>query len=78
MYLVGDIGGTKTNIVALEEENGKYKTVFEQSFPSKEYESLRFIVKKVIDENNFKIDGACFGVAGPVKNKRCEATNLDN
>lgn len=74
MYLVGDIGGTKTNIVALEEDG--YKTVFEQSFPSKDYESLRSIVKKVVDENGFNISGACFGVAGPVKNNRCEATNL--
>lgn len=75
MYLVGDIGGTKTNIVALE-GNGRYKTIFEQTFQSKEYDSLRTIVKKVIDEKGFKITGACFGVAGPVKNGRCEATNL--
>ena len=75
MYLVGDIGGTKTNIVALE-GNGRYKTIFEKTFQSKEYDSLRTIVKQIIDEKGFKITGACFGVAGPVKNGRCEATNL--
>lgn len=76
MYLVGDIGGTKTNIVSLEDDNDRYKVIFEKSFPSKNYESLRSIVKEVIEQNKFKIFGACFGVAGPVRNKRCEATNI--
>ena len=77
MYLVGDIGGTKTNIVVLEEgSKQKYKPLYEQSFGSKNFDSLRTLVKNVLDENGFKITSACFGVAGPVKNGRCEATNL--
>ncbi len=79
MYLVGDIGGTKTNIAILESSSKKFKTVFEKSFPSKESDSLRTIVKKVFDEDvrdKLKISHACFGVAGPVKNGKCDATNL--
>ena len=79
MYLVGDIGGTKTNIAILELSGKKFKTVFEKSFLSKEHDSLRTIVKKVFDEevrNKYEISHACFGVAGPVKNGKCDATNL--
>ena len=79
MYLVGDIGGTKTNIAILELSGKKFNTVFEKSFLSKEHDSLRTIVKKVFDEdvrNKFEINHACFGVAGPVKNGKCDATNL--
>lgn len=79
MYLVGDIGGTKTNIAVLDFSGGKFKTEFEVSFLSKDYDSLRTIVKKVYDESlkgKFNITKACFGVAGPVKNGKCDATNL--
>lgn len=79
MYLVGDIGGTKTNIAILDFSSGKFKTLFEKSFPSKDYDSLRTIVKKVYEEDikgKFNISKACFGVAGPVKNGKCDATNL--
>ena len=79
MYLVGDIGGTKTNIAILELQNGKFKTHYEKSFISNNYDSLKTIVDKVINEdlkNKFKITHACFGVAGPVKEGLCDATNL--
>lgn len=76
MYLVGDIGGTKTNIYLVDSLEKRYHPVYEKSFPSKEYDSLSTIIKKVIGENKSQISGACFGVAGPVKDGRCEATNL--
>lgn len=80
MYIVGDIGATKTNIVVVDSFHGKFKPIFEQSYVSKNYDSLRTIVKKIIEEDINKssvhIQGACFGVAGPVKNGKCEATNL--
>ena len=79
MYLVGDIGGTKTNIAVLESENARFKTHYEKNFVSNNYDSLRTIVDKVINEDlksKFKITHACFGVAGPVKDGLCDATNL--
>ena len=79
MFLVGDIGGTKTNIAILEPFNGTFKTLYEKSFISNNYDSLRTIVDKVINEDlkhQFKITRACFGVAGPIKDGLCDATNL--
>lgn len=78
MYLVGDIGGTKTNIAILENQDGKLKTTFEKSFPSKDYDSLQTILKKIpslISHLPSPIS-VCFGVAGPVKDGMCDATNL--
>ena len=78
MFLVGDIGGTKTNIALLElSGNGKFRIVLEKNYSSKNYDSLRTIVKEFIEENkDIKITSACFGVAGPVKDGLCDATNL--
>lgn len=79
MFLTGDIGGTKTNIAVLEPLNGKFKTLYEKSFVSNNYDSLRTIVDKVINEelkHAFNITHACFGVAGPIKDGLCDATNL--
>ena len=79
MYLVGDIGGTKTNIAILEPYGNKFKTLYEKSFISNNYDSLKTIVDKVLNEDvkpKFKITNACFGVAGPVKDGLCDATNL--
>ncbi|MBI2995497.1 MAG: glucokinase [Candidatus Melainabacteria bacterium] len=77
MYLVGDIGGTKTNIALLETVDKKFKIVLEKNYPSKNHDSLRTIVKEFTTENkNLNIVCACFGVAGPVKDGLCDATNL--
>ena len=80
MYLVGDIGGTKTNISILEPLAGnKFNVVYEKSFSSKDYDSLRTIVKNVVEQDiktKYSLTHACFGVAGPVKDGLCDATNL--
>lgn len=79
MFLVSDIGGTKTNIAVLEPQNSRFKTLYEKNFTNNNYDSLRTIIDKVINEDlkhTFKITHACFGVAGPVKDGLCDATNL--
>lgn len=78
MYLVGDIGGTKTNVAVLEPCENRFNTIFEKSFLSKDYDSLQTILK---DDSTFniqksKIESTCFGVAGPIKDGLCDATNL--
>ena len=73
MYLIGDIGGTKTHL-ALVEENGKMAKDYK--FPSKDYPHLLAIIEEFLQSSKDTIDKACFGIAGPVKNGRCQATNL--
>lgn len=86
MYLVGDIGGTKTNIAIVNFEDGKFKFLFEESFANKNYDSLITILKNYFDEKINKnshlsslvshLTSICFGIAGPIKDGNCDATNL--
>jgi glucokinase len=75
MILAGDIGGTKTNI-AFFEDGTRPEIVTQQTFPSGAHAGLEEIVRQFIGENALRVQHAAFGVAGPVRNGRCEATNL--
>ena len=78
MIIVGDIGGTKTN-VALFETRGRElgRIVVQQSFPSGGYDSLEAILADFVAAHRpGRVTGACFGIAGPVVRGRVEATNL--
>jgi glucokinase len=74
MILAGDIGGTKTNLaffqgaVATQSASG--------TFHSRDYPSLDAIVREFVAQHKLGVQRACFGIAGPIKNGRCEATNL--
>jgi len=74
MYLAGDIGGTKTRL-ALYREKGDFQNVKEKRYISHEFKALVDIVKDFLVDSE-KVQSACFGVAGPVKNNKCQATNL--
>lgn len=76
MLLAGDIGGTKT-LLAIYADNQQLSTpVAEASFPSAEYDSLEAIVEQFLAKQNYQIERACFGVAGPVIEGRANITNL--
>ena len=78
MIIAGDIGGTKTN-VALFETRGRQlgRIVVQQSFPSGGYDSLEAILADFVSKQRPDvINGACFGVAGPVVRGEVSATNL--
>ena len=72
MILAGDIGGTHTRLAIF--NNGA--RLVEKKFPSQEYHSLETIVKEFLKEQTEQISKACFGVAGPVREGRCQATNV--
>lgn len=76
MILAGDIGGTKTHL-ALFEENEKRKWVVDAKYKSSKYDNLSSIVKEFLQEHRgMSIERACFGIAGPIQNGKCHATNL--
>jgi glucokinase len=72
MILVGDIGGTKTHLALFKDR----KMVRDQKFPSREFPSLSAVVQQFLSSHSEQIEKACFGVAGPVVNGACHATNL--
>jgi glucokinase len=77
MILAADIGGTKVNLGIFELQDGRLKLVTEGSRPSRKYARLQELVKEFLDgEGAPKIERACFGIAGPVRNGQVQLTNL--
>lgn len=71
MILAGDIGGTNTRLALFEQ--GKIAGP-EKKYPSRSYQGLEEIVREFLGGK--KVSRACFGVAGPVREGVCKATNL--
>lgn len=76
MLLAGDIGGTKTNLACFEAEGEHLKPVVADTFSSHAHASLDEIVRQFVSAHRLGVEHACFGIAGPVRRGRCEATNL--
>jgi len=76
MFLAGDIGGTKTNLACFEVEGERLKPVVTDTFSSREHASLDEIVRQFVSAYSLRVEHAGFGVAGPIRHGRCEATNL--
>jgi len=76
MILAGDIGGTKTVLALVAKaEDGSLGIVQEETFASAEFASFDAILDLFLPDDS-RISAACFGVAGPVVEQRCFATNL--
>lgn len=76
MILAGDIGGTSTRLAYFEVVNGRLKPVLSEKFSSREHKGLEEIVREFLQKHSFKVEHAAFGIAGPVRRQRVEATNL--
>jgi len=74
--LAGDIGGTKTRLAIIDVSGSRLHTRAEETYPSQAYDSLDSIIRVFIDAHSTKVDSACFGIAGPVRDNRVTATNL--
>lgn len=76
MILAGDIGGTKTHLALFRKKNGGLALVRGKILPSREYVGLEAVIRKFLPKKMTALHGACFGVPGPVREGRCETTNL--
>jgi glucokinase len=89
ILLAGDIGGTKTilRLVKSERTEATQKlpiltTLYEQTYPSKEFLDLVPIVRRFLEtataqlKERSRVEKACFGIAGPVVNETAKLTNL--
>lgn len=77
MILAGDVGGTNARLALHEPgEASQGRPLRQGSLPSARFKSLEAAVKDFLGPNPPKISSATFGVAGPVVNQRCHATNL--
>ena len=75
MILAGDVGGTKTELAIFDDVSSR-KIVKGERFLCKDYGSLEEIVQEFLSTKSETITHACFGIAGPIDNNTCFATNL--
>jgi glucokinase len=77
IVLAGDVGGTKTNLALYEKRGSGLIPVRETSLQSRQFDSLEAAIARFLESGPRQaIDAACVGVAGPVVEGRCVATNL--
>ena len=74
MILAGDVGGTKVHLALYDFKDGKLDYSRDERYAAKDYAGLEEIVKLFL--GGTKVDAACFGVPGPVRNGRLRLTNL--
>ncbi|MGC1878228.1 MAG: glucokinase [Rhabdochlamydiaceae bacterium] len=75
MILAGDVGGTKVRLALFEEKGIDF--VDEQKFISREFPDFASLLNSFLSQKKGeKITCASFGIAGPVHDRKCQATNL--
>ncbi len=60
----------------MKQTSGELRIVAEKTFPSRERTSLEAAIAEFLSLHSCDLTRASFGIAGPVRNGRCEATNL--
>ncbi|MBN2720581.1 MAG: glucokinase [Proteobacteria bacterium] len=77
MILAGDIGATKTGLGLFSREGGPARPILQATFSSRGSSSLEEIALRFLkDAGAVTIKAASFGIAGPVRSGRVDATNL--
>jgi glucokinase len=76
LLLAGDIGGTKTELAIYAFATGPHEPLVSERYPSTQYASLEEIVRQFLVKTGYRVDYACFDVAGPVIEGRARLTNL--
>lgn len=74
--LSGDIGGTKTRLAVYEVDGAECHAEAEATYPSGDFASVAEILHGFLAEHDPGTEYLALGVAGPVKEGRCKATNL--
>lgn len=74
--LAGDIGGTKTKLALYECRGENLQCVHANSYASSRFAAFDRVVSDFLTQVPSPIGAACFGVAGPVSEGRCQTTNL--
>jgi len=76
MILVGDIGGTKSDLAIFAAGSDANSPVARKQFHSADYPNLQVLVSEFLSESSTPVDRAVFAVAGPVISGSVVTTNL--
>lgn len=76
LLLVGDVGGTKTDLALVSGRDGPHRPLAQQRFASHDYAGLEDVVRAFLTGPGLQVRAACFDVAGPVAGGQTQLTNL--
>jgi glucokinase len=76
VILAGDVGGTHARLALMKSQGDSFSLVTEKIYSSHDFSRLEDIVTAFLQENKTKPELAGIGVAGPVRDGKCVATNL--
>jgi glucokinase len=76
--LAGDIGGTNSRLMLVDNTNNEMRVETQLTFPSEEFTDLLPIIEAFMQQvdGDTQVDAACFAVAGPVREDSARVTNL--
>jgi len=74
--LVGDVGGTKTDLAVVSRRGGPRQMLAQRRYASRDYDGLEDVVRVFLAEVGLDVQAACFDVPGPVAEGEAELTNL--
>jgi glucokinase len=75
--LVGDIGGTKTELSLRESANsGPVHETRSARYRSSDYGDLASVVREFLGGDRQRLNAASFGLAGPIEGEVCKTTNI--
>jgi len=76
LLLVGDVGGTKTDLLILSTQKGIRAPLARTRLKSGDYASLAEMLLGFLADTGLTVGSACLDVAGPVVNGHAQLTNL--
>src|SRR5947207_15031319 len=79
MLLAGDVGGTKTLVGLFSNDHQRPVEVHTASFRTLDFADLPALVHEFLRQSGVgtaSVEAACFGVAGPVEDRRAKLTNV--
>jgi len=76
IVLAGDIGGTKTNLGLFAPGEDRPAMIVMESYSSAHAAGLPELITRFLEAHPQSVSAVCFGIAGPVIDGRCKATNL--
>jgi glucokinase len=76
MILVGDVGGTKTDLAVVSPENGPDKPLAAKTFRSAGFGGIEALLKEFLSQVKLPVGEVVLGIAGPVVDGKSKITNL--
>ena len=76
VLLAADVGGTKANLALVEQDGESLRRLRDSEFRTPEFANLVDLARSFVGPDGPRIESACLGVPGPVREGKAKGTNL--